>query len=812
MAGPNYYRYGTGTALMQGAIGIYEAFEQGKRNAIDRQNDLIQLERNKMLLESERDEQLKIRQNDAMNKSIALGLTNLNDPRSLDYDAVREALVSGDPAVHDSLVTMINAAPELFNSPKGTTINSMEMVMAVRDKNNEIIYSGSPSDPDTLAELKRYKAEGFTPITAFTFYGTNADGTEALLTEDAGSGDDSPALLMGIEETIKNMDHHYRTNIFDNSSEEAALFTYWDRRRQESQGDAEKAVAQHFLDVMQSNKQKAGKIRKVVNYFIDNGMPDAARQVSAAAVKFADDPVKFNALLDKVYDSVDEKIKASDQLRISSAGEAANLFNAYKLSKVKNDGTRTIKLGDKLADAIVTANPKNDNSALYVGAKQAVNELASGLIADAIKDGNVDKKLVKKYERLLRTSQEEVRPQQVVPGAGPMGSQQIRPAVTEKMIDKRLAELEEVKTQIVDGYIENNPAMGEKYADAKQGLTNIKSLILADTSIQDYAAEDVLDRILAGEIVFSDSEIQAHKNFLDNNEITSIEETVERLNQSERKRNMAMLMFLNRDNPTMANSIQNDLMDLYAFGQTKRDLEMETERAKRDKANIEAEIAIDKDDRAIADRTLDFFVDKPKMREAYDKGLTALDSLGDAMADVNVFIPIGDGGDEAYDPKVMRDDVGPAFRQIHKTIGAINNPNDPMAQQAAAQEVALFSRAIRLMALGDLEGRFLNIPYTEGIGPLTQGDFLDIGTDERFEANYIDDQAQTVIPSFGPNGRLVEFVVVSGQDGQSQVSRKVSFKEVRNQLNMSVAQLNRIALSIAQLNPQNQQYMNLPQK
>lgn len=811
MAGPNYYRYGTGSALMEGAIGVYEAFEQGKRNAIDRENDRISLERNKILLANEREEQLANKKIDASNKFVSMGFVDMQNPQKTNPDNIRAALIAGDVMAHDSIITMINAAPEIFNSPKGTVINSMEMVMAVRDKDNEIIYSGSPEDPNTLATIKKYKADGFTPITGYAFYGNNADGTEAVLTEDASSDGDSPVMIMGLEETIKNIDHHYKVNIFDGSTQEAALFTFHNNLINNSESKTERAVAEHELNVLRSNKDKAGKINKVINYFMDNGMPDAARQISAAAVKFADDPVKFNELLNKVYDSVDEKIKEGNKLRISASGQAANLFNAYNNAKKTNDDVRVKNIGNKLADAIVTANPKNDSSAAYVAAKQAVNELASGLIADAIEDGNVDKKLVKKYERLLKTSQEKERPKEVIQRPGLLGGRQVIPAVTEATIDKQLAELEEVKTQIVDGYIENNPAMGEKYALAKQGLTNAKSLILADTSIQDFAAEDMLDRVLAGEIVFSNMEIQAHKNFLDANEITNIEETIERLNQTERKRNLAMLMYLNREDPVTARAIQDELIQLDTFGETTSDLEMEKIRAQRDKATTDELIAIREERRKISDRTLDFFIDKPKVRESYEKGITALDTLGDTMANANVFLPDFDGGgDEGYDPKVMRDDVGPALRALHKVIKATDSPNDPVAKQAAAQEVAMFSRAIRLMALGDLEGEFLRIPYTQGIGPLFGVDFLDIGTNENFEANYIDDQAQTVIPSF-KNGRLVEFVVVSGQDGQSQVSRKVSFKEARNQLNMSVAQLNRIALSIAQLNPQNQQYMNLPQ-
>ena len=755
MAGPNYYKYGTGTALLQGGLGIIEAIDEGKSKAIKREADRLAL---KGLQRQDAQSELEARtamQDRAQNAYYTSGFTVDSDLSKIDRESFATALTQGDPTrAHNTLIQGFNLNPEMLNSPNGTKITSMEMRGAV-SKDGEIIFSGSMDDPETKKRMQLAQERGETAHTAFALIGKNEDESDAVITEDAGSDDGSVVQLMGMDELYKNVNKNYQTNVWTGSTAEQATYSFYQKRAADTSNQAVAAVSRAKLQAIQADRTNAGKVNEVINHFLDKGQPDAARAVSSAAVKYHDDPQKFNELLNEVYTDVTGDIEVENKIKVDAASQATALVNKY--TQVKKQGTeKDASTEINLAESLATAYPDEDESVAYIGTLGAVNRRASALIEAATQANAANEdapsrfgKLTpkgeitaaaKKYDSLIKRKSMLLRTYR---SGG--GKQALK-------IDKQL---EDLKVQIVDNYAENNPdAPGvEEYITAKVASDNARTILTMSASVQeDSSAVSTLEKIQNGEIVFTDKEMNVHRQFLESAGVASLED-VAALSPRQRILTSATLMYLNRDNSTRANEIARDLDELSLYGSTTADFS-------RAKAISEAETArigatSKASEAAESDRNqADTSVFGGNMPSLIAKAQSSLDAVA---------LRVADKGDAGFDDGELKGSVGPALKRLGNTIRTTRSGEKSDAAKRA--ELELFSQSIRLLSLGDAEGTPVKFFSAER---------LDLGTDERQEAAVADPLGQFIQVSRSPGGGVKEFVLMGTGDETGQpVSRRV---------------------------------------
>tara|TARA_X000001036_G_scaffold430945_1_gene464435 strand:+ start:297 stop:2735 length:2439 start_codon:yes stop_codon:yes gene_type:complete len=802
MAGPNYYKYGTGTALLQGGLGIIEAIDEGKSKAIKREADRLAL---KGLQRQDAQSELEARtamQDRAQNSYYTAGFTDDSDLSKIDRESFATVLTQGDPTrAHNTLIQGFNLNPEMINSPNGTKITSMEMRGAV-SKDGEIIFSGNLDDPETKKRMQLAQERGETAHTAFALIGKNADGSDAVITEDAGGDSGSVVQLMGMDELYKNVNKNYQTNIWTGSTAEQATYSFYQKRAADTSNEAVAAVSRAKLQAIQADRTNAGKVNEVINHFLDKGQPDAARAVSSAAVKYHDEPEKFNELLNQVYTDVMGDIEVEDGIKVDAASEVAGLVDRYTQAKSQSkekDATLGLlpSAESDLAEALATAYPDEDESIGYIGSLDAVNQRASSLVEAAIEGvgrlstlerapgGELTSKgmttaAAKKYNSLIkRKARLEARIADTkTADDSPVAAIRIAKTKNAASAQKGLAkidkQLEDLKIEIVDNYAKDNPdAPGvEEYITAKVASDNARTILTMSASVQeDSSATDTLQKIQSGEIVFTDKEMGAHRQFLEAAGVSSLED-VAALSPRQRILTSATLMYLNRDNSTRANEIARELDELALYGSTTGDFARAKAVAEADTARISATSKASES--AESDRNqADTNVFGGNMPSLIAKAQSALDAVA---------LRVADKGDEGFDDGELRGSVGPALKRLARKIETTRSGEQSDAAKRA--EVQLFSQSIRMLSLGDVEGTPVKLFSAER---------LDLGTDEEQEAAVVDPLGQFIQVSRSPNGSVKEFVVMSGSDSSEPISRRVPIDVVARELGVSRNQINRVA-------------------
>ena len=283
-----------------------------------------------------------------------------------------------NPAVFvENALRLLNLNDDISQSPNGTQINSIDLHMGLRDANGDTEYVGPVADPNTKELIRRGKLNGLVPVDMYSATGLNADGSPAVITDDAGSDGSSQTSYLTRDEFLKHLDNTLKYQVFPGSSAFAAQYKFYEDLASSPDTTA-KAQAKSQLESLDRLSDQSNKIKALYSYLAKTGKPDGARKLTEAINAYSGDPVAFNQLLNQAFTDASLNINADLQNQTDSKNNLTELNTAYRQNLTNQENAAA------LAETTANAFPDSEESINFLATEQAVIRLETDLFPQAL--------------------------------------------------------------------------------------------------------------------------------------------------------------------------------------------------------------------------------------------------------------------------------------------------------------------------------------------------------------------------------------------------------------------------------------------